>query len=347
MRVYAGIDEAGYGPMFGPFVVARSVFAIEDGFADDAADPPSLWTLLKNGVCKSARDKRKRVAVQDSKKLYTPAAGLTNLERGVLTFASLLGHDPATIEDLLDALGHDDHSRVPDTLWYQRANGHGDGATQSAHDGATDGHATPCAELPAAHDAAQLRIAAAMLRRAVDKTGVSLADLRAAVVYEDRYNHLVATMRSKARCAWKFVSQHLWYIWQHHGQHHPYVVVDRQGGRKVYHDLLQLIWPDAALRLLDESDNISCYRLTQGPRSITISFETDSETNHLPVALASMTAKYTRELLMQRFNDFWLQHHPDTQRTAGYVQDGRRFLAEIDQTIDRLGIDRSVLIRSR
>jgi len=34
MLVYAGIDEAGYGPMFGPFVVARSVFKIDEGFAD-------------------------------------------------------------------------------------------------------------------------------------------------------------------------------------------------------------------------------------------------------------------------------------------------------------------------
>ena len=80
---------------------------------------PSLWSLLKAGVCKSARDKRKRIAVQDSKKLYTPAAGLTNLERGVLTFASLADHHPTCIEELLEALGHDDHSRVPDTLWYQ------------------------------------------------------------------------------------------------------------------------------------------------------------------------------------------------------------------------------------
>ena len=33
--------------------------------------------------------------------------------------------------------------------------------------------------------------------------------------------------------------------------------------------------------------------------------------------------------------------------SAGYVQDGRRFLAEIEPVIERLGIDRRHLIRSR
>jgi hypothetical protein len=65
------------------------------------------------------------------------------------------------------------------------------------------------------------------------------------------------------------------------------------------------------------------------------------------VALASMTAKYVRELLMDRFNRFWQHHAPDLKPTAGYVQDGRRFLAEIDPLIQSLGIDRRQLIRQR
>ena len=31
MLIYAGIDEAGLGPIFGPLVVARCVFILEEG----------------------------------------------------------------------------------------------------------------------------------------------------------------------------------------------------------------------------------------------------------------------------------------------------------------------------
>ena len=190
---------------------------------------------------------------------------------------------------------------------------------------------------------------AAMLERAATGANINCADLSAAVLYEDRFNRIVAATRSKGRCAWTFVSQHLWAIWQKHGQHHPFVCVDRQGGRKVYHELLQLVFPDAALQLIDESDDVSRYVLrdARANRAMTISFETASEERHLPVALASMTAKYIRELLMVRFNTFWAKHKPKIKPTAGYVQDGRRFLAEIETAIDAMGIDRSQLIRSK
>ncbi|MBI1370782.1 MAG: hypothetical protein GC162_19270 [Planctomycetes bacterium] len=324
MRVYAGIDEAGYGPMFGPFVVARAVFTMD---ADGEGDPGCLWDRLHGAVCKSPSDKRRRIAVNDSKKLYTPAAGMGHLERGVLTFAHQAGRAAATLDDWLSAIGHEDDSRVPNLLWY--------------HD---DAGGPP---LPMCGDAAALSIAQSMLRTTCEQTGVQVADVRAAVVYEDRFNQIVAATRSKASCAWTFVSQHLWHIWQHYGAHHPYVVVDRQGGRKVYHRLLQMIFEGAELRLLDESDDISKYTIRRGDKAMTISFEVKCDANHLPAALASMTAKYTRELLMERFNAFWRSHQPAIKPTAGYVQDGRRFLAEIEPMIRVMNIDRTRLIRSK
>lgn len=325
MLIYAGIDEAGYGPMFGPFVVARTVFAIEEAASDDP--PPCLWTRMKEGVCKSGKDRRGRVVVNDSKKLYTPASGLGNLERGVLAFAHLAGHDPSTLEAMLSHVGLDDHSRVSQLLWY--------------HDEAGG----PL--LPMHHTADQLAVTRGPLRRCADRAKVTVKELQSAVVYEDRFNKIIEATRSKGACAWQFVSQHLWEIWQRYGEHHPFVAVDRQGGRKVYHPHLQLIFEGAELRLLDESDDCSMYLIRKGDRAMTVSFETESEKRHLPTALASMTAKYLRETLMTRFNRFWRSHVPDVKPTAGYVQDGRRFLQEINDQIDRLGIDRKTLIRSR
>ena len=330
MLVYAGIDEAGYGPMFGPFVLARSTFVLEDeGEVDPRRSPPCLWKRLAPAVCRSVSDKCRRIAVNDSKVLYSASSphALGHLERGVLAFAGLTAGRPASLESLLELVGADGDSRIPDLLWYHDAGG--------------------LPALPVQHTADQITIAASTLRRAAEAERLCGCVLRAAVVYEDRFNRLIDTTRSKARCTWTFVARHLHEIWTEHGLHAPYVVVDRQGGRKVYHPLLQLLFERAELRLIDESDDVSRYHLREGERSMTVSFETSADANHLPVALAAMTAKYLRELLMLRFNRFFAARKPDLKPTAGYVQDGRRFLADIEPVIRLLSIDRGVLIRRR
>ena len=77
-----------------------------------------------------------------------------------------------------------------------------------------------------------------------------------------------------------------------------------------------------------------------------LSFLREAESQHLPVALASMIAKYVRELRMLRLNRFFQQQMPALAPTAGYVKDARRYLAEIEPVIDRLGLKRSELIRT-
>ena len=60
-----------------------------------------------------------------------------------------------------------------------------------------------------------------------------------------------------------------------------------------------------------------------------------------------MTAKYVRELHMVLFNRWWRQHDPELKRTAGYVQDARRFLADTKSLRRQLGIEDRLLIRRR
>lgn len=329
VQVYAGIDEAGYGPMFGPFVIARSVFVIEGDKPEAPDAAPDLWKILSGGVCRSPRDRKRRIAVDDSKKLYKPDAGVGNLERAVLSFLHAAGLNPTDLESLLRTLGTDAECRMPDLLWYGNAEG-----GPALPTGSTEG---------------ELAISRAVLKRCCEAAKVKVDPLRAAVIYEDRFNKICAATRSKSSCAWRFVSQHLLEIWEQYGRHHPTVVVDRQGGRKVYHPLLQLLLPGAAIRLLDESDDVSRYVLTEaaGGKAMTVSFEIDSEKQHLPVALASMTAKYARELLMGRFNRFFTAHLPGVEPTAGYAEDGKRFLAEIEPLIAQLQLPRDLLIRQR
>ena len=66
----------------------------------------------------------------------------------------------------------------------------------------------------------------------------------------------------------------------------------------------------------------------------------------MPIALASMTAKYSRELLMHRMNMYFTDACPGLHPTAGYVQDARRYLQDIDGVIRERSINRDQLVRS-
>jgi hypothetical protein len=76
-------------------------------------------------------------------------------------------------------------------------------------------------------------------------------------------------------------------------------------------------------------------------------FRVRCEETHLPVALASMFAKYVRELFMLRFRAYWQKLAPKIRPTYGYLPDGNRFVEEIEPLLSRLGIKRESMVRSR
>jgi len=67
----------------------------------------------------------------------------------------------------------------------------------------------------------------------------------------------------------------------------------------------------------------------------------------LPVSLASMVSKYLRELLMDCMNAYFLKMDGGLKPTAGYWQDGQRFVEELRTRLPHLVIDRERLIRCR
>jgi len=78
-----------------------------------------------------------------------------------------------------------------------------------------------------------------------------------------------------------------------------------------------------------------------------VCFEVGADGRYLPVALASMLSKYTRELFMEMLNEYWVGRVPGLRRTAGYVSDGRRFLSEIEPVRAAEGIPHDLLRRCR
>jgi ribonuclease HII len=320
VRIYAGIDEAGYGPLFGPMVVGCWVLTLPKAGGWD------VWERLHKAVCKTPAEAKRsgRIAVNDSKKLTGTAAGLAHLETGVLSFAALCPSHKgcAHLGDWLNGMGDDarrDWSVLP---WYAPCNDN------------------PWQPLPFSTPDGELAVHRGLLRNIATQEGVSTAGFRGAVVAEDRFNELVARTRSKASVSFSFVARHLWSIWQTHGHLRPVVAVDRQSGRMRYRELLAQTFAEdhAELTVLEESPDKSAYRITNRHRQLAVSFEVGAEVRHLPVALASMLSKYTRELLMYRFQQWFSQKIPGVAPTAGYGSDAKRFEQEITPHLSRLGL---------
>ena len=78
-----------------------------------------------------------------------------------------------------------------------------------------------------------------------------------------------------------------------------------------------------------------------------VKFVTRADGQFLPVGLASMLAKYTRELHMELFNSFWRTLAPDVKPTAGYPTDAARFLEEIRRVRREVPFEAERLVRSR
>jgi ribonuclease HII len=334
--IVAGIDEAGYGPLLGPLVVSASAFAMpecrDEGTAADLPeqinDLPCCWKLLKAALTKKAPITKGRVIIADSKVVHHLSDGLKHLERGVLAMLAQSGMRPATASALLEALGCD-----PDQLtehpWY------------AAHD----------PPLPWVSQAGDLAIASNMVRAAMARSGVKLCSMRTVLVPEQRFNTMVEQTNNKAAVAVSITLSHLYYLHTQFGAADLVVGIDKQGGRDNYTSLLLRTFPDAAIRVILESDAGSSYMITEtiaGRRHRTlVHFRQKGESLFMPVALASMICKYLRELYMDVFNAWWCQRIDGLKPTAGYHQDGTRWLENVQPHLARLNIAREHLVRIR
>lgn len=311
--VVAGIDEAGYGPRLGPLCVGLAAFRVPGWTPGDP--PPCLWRLLRAGVARSPRDARGRVPVADSKRLKLPNASpsgrrhpLRHLEPGVLAFLRCLGVTPACDAELFAHLG----VRLDDCPWY-------------------GGEPIP---LPVARSPAEIGVAASRLGRALEQAGVELVRLRCLTVGEAEINRIIRTHHTKAQATLAALGAHLRDLWSHPtpGNAPLRIVADQLGGRTAYGDVLARYLPTVTVVPLRQREERSAWRLvgTRGSKTadVVVHFMPEAEQAHLPVALASMVAKFVRELAMARFNRYWCARRPELKPTAGYGTDAARWLRE-------------------
>jgi ribonuclease HII len=302
-----GIDEAGYGPNLGPFVMS----AVACRVAADAP-PACLWHALAAAVRRGRVKKADaRLHIDDSKVVYNAAKGLAGLERAAF---SVFGLPAGTLHGLATHLCPDDREELAAEVWYR-----GEQA------------------LPGYADGDDLRVRTPHFAAECNAAGVGGWVARSVVVCPRRFNRLVRAADSKAAVvAYAFIRLLADMLPRTPGE--PlFVFVDKQGGRNAYASQIQQAVHGMVV-VVEEGAERSAYRVAGADRAIDLSFQPRADGEQMCVALASMVSKYLRELFMGEFNRFWRTHLPDLAPTAGYPADAPRYFAALGPVLERLGV---------
>jgi hypothetical protein len=367
MGFLIGMDEAGYGPHLGPLAVAATVWHVCDessGFAvqnskhgkvaskrwlASAATPNNvvsalpkrgrnesptgyadLYRLLRSIVAKSASERR--IAIADSKVLYHPGLGLRQLERGLHAVLRSIGKTLSRWSEIVQYCAADPDRHFDRVCWPDGFN----------------------CSLPIDAAMDELVRLEARFTRGCEAAGVRPLLIRARLVFPEQFNDLIALYGNKAAALSHVTvgllrevidaipalaprASHLAPI---------YAVCDKHGGRNFYTALLQHHFSEYWIAPMFESHAESHYEWGEPESRIRVVFRVNGE-RFMPTALASMTAKYLRELAMRAFNEFWRAHVPELKPTAGYYRDAWRFKKDIAAKQRELGIDDHVLWRNR
>jgi len=378
MGILAGIDEAGYGPHLGPLVVSAA--AME--FDADPLPEPDLWQALAPHVSKQPSRGAAGVVICDSKVAYTSGGRLATLERAVLGFLAAAGRRPRTFAELLDAVavrpGADGGAwavapwEKPETIALPldaSADEIEDAASHLLHGLAAIGgrpaglwvNAASASRLNGLIDGRRNK-AAALFTLAADLLGEVLRRGAGTPVHCANLDGTGGTagLPSRGGMAARFSTA---------GQasratpleltrYAPvHVTMDRHGGRRYYADLLSGAFPMTTVETIQESPTQSQYRLLQGgpaggddtgnSSAVRLTVRERCEEASTATALASMAAKYVRELAMRQLNAYFQVRVPGLRPTAGYGLDAWRFLDATAAARAAAGVPDAAILRSR
>jgi hypothetical protein len=301
-------------------------------------DAVDLYRLLRSVVAKSASERR--IAIADSKVLYKPGLGLRQLERGVHAMLAAVEQAATCWSALTDGANADPCGHRHRLCWL-------------------DGF--DC-ELPLDATPDELTRLGKRFVRSCDGAGVRPLGIYARYVFPAEFNELVERYQSKGAALSHVTVGLLREVMDalcggsdrlaaasspSVGTQPPvFVLCDKHGGRNFYGALLQHHFSEHWVTPTHESHFESCYEWGPEESRTRVVFRMQGE-RFLPTALASMTAKYLRELAMRPFNEFWCARVPGLRPTAGYPTDSHRFRKAIAATQRELAIDDHLLWRNR
>jgi len=318
MTFVLGTDEAGYGPNLGPLCIAASAWEVPDAIAAD-----NLYALLAAAVTAECSANGK-LAIADSKRLYKPGGTLALLERGVLAALAAIDRLPKRWRDIWRALDGEALAQIDSLAWH-------------------DAYDEP---LPRDVLAEELASHIESFCDGCRCAEVRAVELQSTVLFPAAFNRAVKRCGNKAEVLSLTTLQLARRVLESLPPGQAIVLCDKHGGRSYYAALIQHVFPDELVIVRHESADLGVYEVRHCGRQIEFRFQPKGE-RHLPTALASMTAKYLRELAMRPFNDFWQRHVEGLRATAGYPTDAGRFYDDIATARRRLKISNHVLWRDR
>lgn len=309
MTLVIGIDEAGYGPNLGPLVIGGSLWRVTAASTAEVTNATADDQFTRLATEMADRKSGGRPLWGDSKKIFNrqrgEAAALAALEQGVLAAVALTGTLPAAGSDLLNSLGLQLPTDAAADCWQSLA-------------GQLLPHAATASDC-------QRSLAKASDRLAAHR--IELLAVACRWVFPASFNAALEAGHNKS----DILSQASLGLAADLRRHDPTaaatICCDRHGGRKRYAGVVSHCFAAARVEPLAESPQCSRYLIHTDGSATTISFSVGGE-SQLPVAVASMTAKYIRELTMAAFNRFWADHATAVRPTAGYPLDARRWWHE-------------------
>jgi hypothetical protein len=316
-----GIDEAGYGPNLGPFVMTSVACRVPAELAG-----ASLWDVLRPAVRRPSEPADGRLLVEDSKVVYSSARGLLELETGVLAAAPpCRPGQPLPLASYVDWLCPAHHAELRAEPWY-----------------------TGTTPLPLLAGGEGFGSCGDRFGTASRERGLSWGLVRSVVVCPARFNALLDRWDSKGAVLGLCLADLL----RHNhaldeGDEPVAFFIDKHGGRNAYAPMLQHAFEDGMVLAREEGRERSIYRVAGVRRPVELTIQPRADAEHFCVALASMVSKYLRELLMREFNQFWQGHVPGLKATAGYPGDAARFFDAIQPAAEKLGITEAALWRRK
>ncbi|MFM1903681.1 MAG: hypothetical protein RLZZ440_1581 [Planctomycetota bacterium] len=296
-----GTDEAGYGPNLGPLTVAATAWEV-------AADPEAVEDALAGAVAALPEQ-----LWGDSKAIYRAGAGFDRLERGVLVALGLAGEPPPVgWPSLAAALRLEVGGEPPEQETLERLG--------------VPRHPQPAGSSSQTAD----------VRRQLAERGVRLAAVRCRIVQPREFNGLLDRGLNKSDILSQVTLDLAASLARSVAPDGGPLVIwcDRHGGRRRYAPQVTRAFATPLVSPLEETAGRSSYRIGAAGR---IEFSVGGE-SRTPVAVASMTAKYLRELSMEAFNSFWTARQPQLVATAGYPVDAARWRRDAAAAVEQAGL---------
>jgi len=315
MGLLIGLDEAGYGPNLGPLVIAATAWDVPGD-----ARRANLWSAFADCVAQDANANGSAIHVADSKVVHSAALGIAAIERSATAILRLSGRNHSSLFALWDDLTDGRERERSGEPWFLSCD-----------------VGLPIADLPTHVDDAIRRWKERSIKKRCRLVGVACEILTAR-----EFNRACEQLGSKGQVLSLATLRLVRRLWNPADGDPALVLCDKHGGRDYYAELLADVFSETMPLTMQESRSISRYRLGHSE----IRFQVGSE-QHLPVAAASIVAKYLREACMESFNAYWLERQPNLRPTRGYPIDARRFLEAIEVEAADLGLERETYWRGR